>query len=279
MTKRSSALSFIIYGLAAALGITAFLYPFLVPAPQQGGMAAARGADAPMFLSLLIGVCLIAIIYEAQSAALGTKLMALLGVLVAINAVLRFAETAIPGPAGFSPIFFLITLTGYVFGGRIGFLLGAFTLFVSALITGGVGPWLPFEMFAAGWVGLTAPVCGIPVRWLQGEGKRWELLILALFGGLWGLLYGAIMNISFWPYIAGPAGQSWEPGIALVPVLRRYLAFYVTTSALWDSARLAGNIIMMLFFGAPTLRVLRRFRKRLLFIYQPVTRAPMEGRG
>ena len=39
------------------------------------------------------------------------------------------------------------------------FLLGVLTLLVSAILTGGVGPWLPYQMFTAGWVGLSAPLC------------------------------------------------------------------------------------------------------------------------
>ena len=47
-------------------------------------------------------------------------------------------------------------LAGYIFGARFGFLLGVMTLLVSALLTGGVGPWLPYQMFTAGWIGLTS---------------------------------------------------------------------------------------------------------------------------
>jgi energy-coupling factor transport system substrate-specific component len=39
-----------------------------------------------------------------------------LGVLVALNAVLRFIEVAIPGPGGFTPIFFLILTTATCLG-------------------------------------------------------------------------------------------------------------------------------------------------------------------
>ena len=54
-----------------------------------------------------------------------------------------------------------LILGGYVFGARFGFLFGAFALLVSALITGGVGPWLPYQMFAAGWMGLSAGGLGV----------------------------------------------------------------------------------------------------------------------
>ena len=93
---------------------------------------------------------------ETQSSVLDNKMIAFLGVLISINAGLRFLENAIPGPAGFSPTFFLIILVGYFFGSRIGFLMGAMTMFVSGLITGGIGPWLPGQMITAGWVGQTA---------------------------------------------------------------------------------------------------------------------------
>jgi len=185
-----------------------------------------------------------------------------------LNAVLRFAEIAIPGPAGFSPIFFLIILTGYVFGGRFGFLMGALTLLVSALISGGIGPWLPGQMFAAGWIGLTIPLCRPIVRLMHAEGKWSEVIILAILGGLWGPAFGAIMNLWFWPFATGPSEQYWVLGAGLRDTVRRYLAFYLATSLLWDVMRGIGNMALILAFGMPTLRVLRRFQQRFTFRYQ-----------
>lgn len=267
--NRTPAYGALIYVVATALGLTAFLYPFLNPVLQPGGIAVSRSSDSPLILSLLVAVCLLALVFEMQSQGVSTKFVALLGILVAMNSVLRFAEVAIPGPAGFSPIFFLITLAGYVFGARFGFLMGAFSLLVSALITGGVGPWLPFEMLAAGWIGMTAVMCRIPVAWLGGEGRWSEIVMLAAFGGLWGILYGAIMNVSFWPYATGPAGEYWRAGLSIGEGLRRYAAFYLATSLIWDAARLIGNLLFMSAFGAPALRVLRRFRERFSFTYRP----------
>ena len=87
---------------------------------------------------------------------LNSKSVALLGVLCAINAALRLVSNFFPMPGGFSLVFVLIILVGYVYGARMGFLMGTFSLLASALVTGGVGPWLPFQMIASAWVGMTA---------------------------------------------------------------------------------------------------------------------------
>ena len=74
---------------------------------------------------------------------------ALLGVLAGINAVLR-----LPGSLGGASLMFVLpVVSGAAFGARFGFLLGASSMAASALITGGVGPWLPFQMWALGWIG------------------------------------------------------------------------------------------------------------------------------
>jgi energy-coupling factor transport system substrate-specific component len=258
-------LSGTIYVLTSLIGLGAFLMPFLLPKLMESETAA-----SPLLTTILVAACFVALLLEVQGDEINTKFIALLGVLVAINAVLRFMEVAIPGPGGFSPIFFLIVLTGYAYGARFGFLMGALTLLVSALVTGTMGPWLPYQMFTAGWCGLSAAVLRPVVRYLQGDETRLEIILLTLVSGLWGLLYGAIMNISFWPYATGAADQYWEAGITLAATLKRYLAFYAATSLLWDSARAMGNLAMMLAFGAPTLRTLRRFRRRFEFTYQPV---------
>lgn len=268
---KDRALSILIYGLTSAIGVLAFLYPFWMPAlPQSALQTQAHATDAPLMLSVLVGVCFVVLLAEVQGESVSAKFVALLGILVAINAVLRFAEVAIPGPGGFSPIFFLIILTGYIFGGRFGFLMGALTLLVSALITGTVGPWLPYQMFTAGWVGMTAPLARPLVQLFRAEGSWLETAVLAVFGGWWGLVYGAIMNVWFWPFAMGPASQYWQPGITVWDAVQRYALFYVTTSLVWDAMRAAGNILLMVALGAPTLRALRRFRRRFTFVQMEI---------
>jgi energy-coupling factor transport system substrate-specific component len=261
-----------VYGVTTAVGLVAFFYPFWLPAVEQRGLSGmAHAGDAALVLTLLVVLAFAVLLLEVQRAALSAKMVALLGVLVAINSVLRFVDVAIPGPGGFSPIFVLIILGGYVYGPRVGFLIGVLTLLVSALITGGMGPWLPYQMFAAGWAGLSAVAVRLPVRWLGG---RAEVAWLALFGGVWGLLFGALMNIWFWPYVAGSADQYWTPGIAVWETLRRYALFYVATSLVWDIMRSVGNVTLILAFGPAILKVLRRFHQRFLFTHVPALARP-----
>lgn len=226
-------------------------------------------------MTLLLGLCLSVLLIEAQGPLMNTKLIALLGVLVAINSALRFIETVLPGPGGFTPIFFLIILVGYVFGGRVGFLMGALTLLVSALVTGGVGPWLPGQMFTAGWVGMSTPILR-PIAGILVKGRdqkkhlpiNGEVIVIAIYGLIWGFLYGAIMNLWQWPFIVGPVGQSWVAGLGIAHALQRYFAFYLVTSLVWDAIAAVGNVLLLLTLGAPTLKALRRFRQRFSFTYE-----------
>lgn len=266
---KTRALSFTIYGVTTLIGVAAFLYPFWLPVVQTTSSGLAHSGDASLLLTLLVALTFVVLLLEVQSQSISAKTIALLGVLVAINAALRFVEVAIPGPGGFSPIFFLIVLTGYVYGGRFGFLMGVLTLVVSSLLTGTIGPWLPYQMVTAGWIGLSAPLCRPLVRAVRGEGHWPEVAILAVFGGLWGLLYGAIMNIWFWPFVSGAPEQYWSPGTAFTETLQRYALFYVSTSLLWDAMRLVGNSALIVAFALPTLRVLRRFQARFDFTYRP----------
>jgi energy-coupling factor transport system substrate-specific component len=280
-----------IYVLSAAIGVLAFLYPFFVARQATGSIGIAHGLDAPLVTTALVGLSLVALVVELQGQSISAKTVAVLGILVAITSVLRFVEVAVPMPGGFSPIFAPIILAGYVFGGRFGFLMGTFTMLVSALITGGVGPWLPYQMFTAGWVGLTAGwLSRIPhhaSRNMQHatcntqhatrnthHASRFtfhvsrltpQLLLLSLFGFTWGLLYGVIINVYFWPFAAGPVEQTWGPGIGLGETLARYAAFYAATSLGWDLVRAVGNVALILLLGAPTVRALTRFRRRFHF--------------
>ena len=263
--RRNAILNTLIILFASAVGVLAFLYPFfsLDPAEQTSGLAAsAHAQDAPFVLLLLVGLCLGAILANLHNGQMNSKMVAVLGVLTAMNAVLR----AVPGPAGFSLVFVLPILCGYAFGGTFGFLLGALSLLVSAFIGGGVGPWLPYQMFTTGWVGLLS-------SWLPDMRRlgRGEALILAGWGFLLGLVFGAIMNIWFWPFVMAPTGSDmyWSPGIGLPETLKRYLVFYGVTSLWWDLARAAGNLLLIALFGGAILKVLRRFRARFNFLALP----------
>jgi energy-coupling factor transport system substrate-specific component len=250
-----------IYVLSAAIGVLAFVYPFFAGVSRQS-QASAHTQDAPLITAALVGLSVVALLVELQGRAISAKTVALLGVLVAIASVLRFIETAIPMPGGFSPIFAPIILAGYVFGGRFGFLMGTFTLLASALITGGVGPWLPYQMFTAGWAGMTAGWLG---RISKGRDWRLEIALLCAFGFVWGLLYGVIINVYFWPFAASPAAQAWAPGLGLWETLSRYGVFYAVTSLGWDMARAVGNVALILLLGPATVRALTRFRRRFHF--------------
>jgi len=262
-----------IYGLSAAIGILAFIYPFFAPATPQGAGVYAHSQDAPLLTAALVALSVVALLVELQGRAISAKTVAMLGVLVAVTSVLRFLEVAFPMPGGFSPIFAPIIISGYVFGGRFGYLMGTFTLLASALITGGVGPWLPYQMFTAGWAGLTAgwlkKIPGLKDRGANHDHSlelgAWELGFLSFFGFVWGLLYGIIVNVYFWPFAAGPVSQSWAPGIGLRETLGRYAVFYAVTSLTWDLFRAVGNVLLILILGVPMAKTLARFRRRFNF--------------
>jgi energy-coupling factor transport system substrate-specific component len=261
------------------VGVAAFAYPFIHP-QSVTGEATARASDAP----LIMGVTLIALFALLGALRIDAKRVAVLGVLCAVNAALRLVETLIlPMPGGFSPMFLLIIVVGYAYGARFGFLFGAFSLLASALATGGVGPWLPFQMYGAGWVGLTAGLLSklrLAIRDqrlasnLQPPHKarggrppisRLDVALLLPFGFVWGFLYGAILNLYFWPLVDAGSGLSWQAGMGVGDTLARYAAFYAATSLWWDVVSAVGNVLLLAWLGLPILRALRRFGARFQF--------------
>jgi energy-coupling factor transport system substrate-specific component len=257
----SRLLSALILLLASALGAWAFLSPFLEPRRNgEGGMGGAHAADAPILFLTLLALCLIVVIANLETRRMDSRWVAILGLVVALNSVLRMFS----GPGGFNAVFLLPIVCGYVLGADFGFLVGTLSILVSALLTSGVGPWLPFQMFATGW-------CGMLAGWLPKLPRRIEIPSLALWGALSGYLVGAVLNLWFWPYLvvpgAGPTGGSmyWAPGAGLLQTLLRYGLFYLATSFWWDTGRAAGNVVLLIAVGPPLIRLLRRFQSRFHF--------------
>jgi energy-coupling factor transport system substrate-specific component len=244
------------------LGFAAFFYPFFLDSLDRQGESLSHAGDAPLLFSAF-GMLLIALaVSEVRAGRMDAKQVALLGILSGVNAVLR-----LPGAlAGASLMFVLPILCGYAYGARFGFMLGASSMAISGLITGGVGPWLPFQMWSLGWVGGGAGLLRVMLR---GAGARTTVVTLAAYGWLTGLLYGALINLWFWPYLAGRSEISWVPGLSLHEGLIRYWRFYLLTSLAWDSARALVNAVLIVSLGRPILRLLLRFRDRLFVTWRP----------
>lgn len=238
-------------GLSVGLGVVAFFWPFLLDASLLDDVAL-----APLLFGLLLVLVVLVAVAQVAEAGIDAKALALLGVLSAVNAGLRPLGA---GTSGIELVFFLLVLAGRVFGPGFGFLLGCTSLFASAIITGGVGPWLPYQMFGAAFVGLGA---GLLPR-CRGRG---EILLLAAYGYASAYLYGLLINLSFWPFVVDPASTTaYVPGEANWFNLRRYLVFVSVTSLGWDTLRALTNTVLIVVTGPAILAALRRAGRRAAF--------------
>ncbi|MEO8518452.1 MAG: ECF transporter S component [Dermatophilaceae bacterium] len=238
--------------LMSVVGVAAFGWPLLV----DPGAALAHGTDAPLIFAMLLPLLLAVVLAEVSEGGLDVKAVAMLGVLSAVGAALRPLGA---GTGGLETVFFLLVLAGRVFGPGFGFVLGATTLGASALVTGGVGPWLPFQMLGAAWVGLGAGL-------LPHARGRAELALLAAYGGLSALGYGLLLNLTFWPFSVGAGtALSFVPGAAVATNVHHFLLFSVATSLGWDLGRALTNVVLILLTGHAVLSALRRTARRAAF--------------
>ncbi|MCA9852304.1 MAG: ECF transporter S component [Dehalococcoidia bacterium] len=250
-----SALSFVVLN---ATGLAAYLYPFIVSAATEPNSDwFAHNTDGPLVVAVIGALAMVMVISELSEGTLNSKSLAALGVMAAMAGVMR----TISLPAGASLYFFLVILGGYTFGFRFGFLLGAMSFFISAIVTAGFGPWLPFQVFAAAWMGSTAGLLRGPAdRWRMG--LRPQIVMLVLFGIGWGLLFGAVTNLWAWPFFVSGPDISYEPGLGLPETVRRYWNYYLLTSFGWDAMRSLANAVLLATLGPALLRALDRYRER-----------------
>jgi len=237
--------------MASFIGFVAFLWPFVV-APGKFETS----YTPPLMFGVLLLLVLAVVFAEIADGGIDSKALAMLGVLSAVNAALRPLGA---GTAGVETVFFLLVLAGRVFGPGFGFTLGCTSLFASALITGGVGPWLPYQMFGCAWVGLFA---GLLPK-LRG---RYEILMLACYGAISGYFFGFMLNLSFWPFSVDPSSSiAYVPGASFVQQWHRYLVFDATTSLGWDTGRAITNFVCILLVGPAVLAAFRRAARRAAF--------------
>jgi energy-coupling factor transport system substrate-specific component len=245
--------SSLLLALTSVFGVVAFCWPLLIH--QHAGANTAHTGDAPWIFVALVPLLIAIVVAELSEGGIDAKAIALLGILAACFSVLRIAS---PGIDGFEPEWFLLILAARVFGRGFGFVLGAVALFASALVTGGIGPWLPFQMLAAAWIGFGAG--SLPPA--RGFAER---LLLATYGALAALVYGLLVNFWFWPFVGANTRYSFIAGAGVLTNLHHFLLFDLTTSMGFDLTRAVTCAILILVLGRPVLAALRRTSRRAVF--------------
>ena len=240
----------LVLSLASLLSIAGFTWPFFY-----------AGEDLPqtqIFFWLAIVAAAVLVMVEISSARLDAKSVALLGVLAALISALRPLGA---GAVGIEPMWFVLILSARVFGASFGFLLGIISMFASALLTGGVGPWLGYQMFAAAWIGLAA---GLLPKRVRG---RSEIAMLLVFGVFAAGAFGILMDLQFWPWALGSNTQlSYIPGGSIAENLSRFITFHFASAMAWDIPRAIFTSVLIAFTGPSVLSALRRTYTRAAFL-------------
>jgi energy-coupling factor transport system substrate-specific component len=249
----------VVLALVSSIGLLAFVWPFVV-APESG---LAHSSDGPWLFVALVPLLLLVIAAEVTEGGLDAKAVAMLGVLAAVGAGLRVLGA---GMAPLEPLFFLLVVAGRAFGPTFGFVFGNLTLVAGALLTGGVGPWLPFQMLGAGWVALGAGL--LPA--VRPAAERW---LLAAYGALAALFYGLLLDLWFWPFLATAAGGTelaYSADASLGENLSSFVVFHLLTGLGWDVTRAILTAGLCLLAAPAVLTGLRRAARRAAFT-APVT--------
>jgi len=237
--------------LASLISAAGFLWPFFF-----NGQSLPR---TQLFFWAALSVAFFLVIIQISNSALDAKSVALLGVLSALIAALRPLGA---GAVGIEPMWFILILSARVFGPSFGFILGLTSMFVSALLTGGVGPWLGYQVFAAAWIGMAAGM--LPGKKLRG---RRELFLLIAFGIIASELFGILMDLQFWPWALGADTQlSYLANGAIVDNLSRFITFHFATAMAWDIPRAVFTTLLLVFSGKAVLSALRRTKTRAAFL-------------
>lgn len=240
--KGSQTFTLVLVSLISALG---FFWPFISKVN--------RSPFVFLISSFLSVILLLALIGNAK---LDAKSLALLAVLSAIIAALRPLGA---GAAGIEPMWFLLILSSFVFGPSFGFLLGTFSMLLSAFLTGGFGPWLPYQVFAAAWMGVIAGALPKP--------KRFEMPLLVISGLICSELFGILMDLQFWPWALGPKTQlSFIPGDAAIDNLQRFFAYHLATSMAWNVPRAIFTALLIVAVGPGVLSALKRSARKANFV-------------
>ena len=157
----------------------------------------------------------------------------MLSVLTAVASVGRVIFTPIPSV---QPASFIIIMTGILFGGRAGLIVGGLSALLSNIFLG-QGPWTIGQMILWGAMGLTAG--------LIGSLLKKSIVYRMMFGFIWGFIFGWGMDISMYIYSRG---------------LNLYMLFIY--SAYFDFLHAIGNVAFIAFSGNNVMKIFLRIKQK-----------------
>ena len=248
---RLSLQSKIVLAFTSLIALGGFIWPFFYAGNLHWLFVLAIGASALLLVS------------EVGIGSIDAKSIALLGVMSAFITLLRPLGA---GAAGLEPIWFALIIAARVFGPSWGFLLGITSMTTSALLTGGVGPWLAYQVFAAGWIGLLAG--SLPQKFagklIRGAAEKVMLIFAGIIASF---AFGILMDLQFWPWVLGSSTElSYIPGGALSENLTRFITFHFASSMAWDIPRAILTSILIAATATPFLSALRRTYFKAAFL-------------
>lgn len=246
----------LVYTLVVIVGLVAFAWPFWSPTGQLNAANDAHAGDAWIWATALGGLTVAALLIETSQRRMNGATIATLGVLASMNGLLRLIDL----PGGGSAMFFFTVLAGAALGVRFGMLLGLTAMAASAVITAGIGPWLPYQMLGLAALGAGAGAIG---RLVAHRSLPVQVGTIAAFGWVSQFIYGGLLNLWFWPLVRDGGTLSYASGLGWSATLSRYWSYYAATSFAWDAAGATVNVVLIVLLGAPMLRSLRRIAHRL----------------
>jgi energy-coupling factor transport system substrate-specific component len=236
--------------VASLFSAAGFIWPFFYVGENL--------PQTQLFFWIAVAFSLVVVVLQVSTQQIDAKSVALLGVLSALIAALRPLGA---GAVGIEPMWFVLILSARVFGASFGFLLGMISMFTSALLTGGIGPWLGYQVFAAAWIGLLAG--SLPKK---TRGAK-EILLLIAFGIFASGFFGVLMDLQFWPWALGSNTQlSYLPTGDISENLSRFVTFHFATAMAWDVPRAIFTSTLIAITGTAVLSALRRTHTRAAFM-------------
>lgn len=177
-------------------------------------------------LALLIPLAMLLTLNDALHHAVTIRSFALIAIFISLAVALRPLGL---GVAGLEPIWVAIIMSGYTLGMSAGFIVGGLSLLLSALVTGGVGPWLGNQMVLAALIGAGAGLIGA---------FRTHRLLITVYAAISTYFFGWFMNLWFWPTFSNlQSSIAFNPSESLFERVEAWARFSLLTSTGFDIPR------------------------------------------